>query len=281
MKNKVAPVFIAQDYSAVGRMSTVAAQSVMAAFGVTTAAVPTALFSTQTEGFGTPARQSTDEWLKSTFDHWQDIGMSEFSAGIVGYVGDTGTLSILQSFIKKQSFDNLIIDPVMGDRNDFYPGLGPEYAKAVMKLGKMADILTPNVFELAALTGTKVPLKLNFNLISEMVLSLQDTIGKPVKIVVTGVESKDKVGVLYLQDNQLQWFGNQKVAGHFYGTGDLLTSLLAGFLTLGTEFDEAVKFAVNETNVAIMETANRKNNPNKYGLSLSAVLADVAGFIND
>lgn len=54
---------IAEDFSALGRISMVSALSIFTALNLPTAALPTVMLSTQSEGFQTPKALATTDWL--------------------------------------------------------------------------------------------------------------------------------------------------------------------------------------------------------------------------
>lgn len=90
-------VLIAEDFSAVGRLSMSAAVATFAAFGIQTAAVPTELLSTQTEGFGKPATLQLTDWLPAAFAHWQQIDDLNVDSAVIGYIGQIKTCRQLQT----------------------------------------------------------------------------------------------------------------------------------------------------------------------------------------
>ncbi len=87
---------VIEDFSALGQISMVSALTVLQAMNHTTAALPTAILSTQTEGFGTPKKLSTNQWIKQTIKHWQLVPDLDFSGALVGYIGDTEIISMVE-----------------------------------------------------------------------------------------------------------------------------------------------------------------------------------------
>ena len=73
---------VIEDFSALGQISMVAALTILQSMDYTTASLPTTLLSTQTECFGDPQRLSTNQWIKSSVDHWQLIPDLDFKGEI-------------------------------------------------------------------------------------------------------------------------------------------------------------------------------------------------------
>lgn len=115
------PFLVAEDLSAIGTMSLGVAIPILAALGVPTAVLPTQVLSTQTEGFGTPAKQFSPTWLTATITHWQQERI-QLAGGLIGYVGQVELLQQLVKLVVSQQVHPLIVDPVMGDDGALYPG---------------------------------------------------------------------------------------------------------------------------------------------------------------
>ncbi len=262
-------IFISEDYSAVGRMSLTAAEAVMSAFDFPVVGLPTQIFSTQTEGFGAPVALTVDEWQQQAFEHWKKAKITDFSSGLIGYIGKAEIAENLVNFINRHTFDRLVVDPVMGDQGSFYPGIFPEYASAIKRLGKNADVITPNLFELGTLIGHEV------EDVDGAINELTASTNPNLRVVATGIVRDNQIGVLYLDDSVLRWVGSPRVAGHFYGTGDLFAALLTGYLTAGLPFNRSVELSQHGTYLAVVKTANQSESLRKFGMSLSATLADI------
>ena len=89
-------LMIAEDLTALGQISLANALGVVQAQSVRPAMLPTALLSTQSEGFGTPVALSTEEWLENALAQWLDMG-EEFAGILIGYVGQTALIDKLSS----------------------------------------------------------------------------------------------------------------------------------------------------------------------------------------
>ena len=129
----------------------------------------------------------------------------------------------------------VIVDPTLGDAGKglYVPD---EVAKAVIEeLVPRADILAPNVWELAHLTGadTRTP---------EEALAAARLIGKPV--LVSSVTHGKEIGVIYLDGAEAWMAAHPKLPSAPKGTGDLLSALFGAALLDGLTGSYALGRAV-------------------------------------
>ncbi|WP_295730639.1 PfkB family carbohydrate kinase [uncultured Limosilactobacillus sp.] len=263
-----------EDFSALGQISLVSALSILQSMDFTTAALPTAILSTQTECFGTPQRLATNEWVQSTTNHWQLIPDLDFNGALIGYLGQPDLVASVQKILANKLGNRpVIVDPVMGDEGKLYPGLNKEYIKAIQKLCESATVITPNWTELCLLTGESPQLPAtNQNLKQLMNLLQQRQINA--KVIITGVIHHSAIGCVFQsREEGFEFVGNPQVQGHFYGTGDTFAALILGFLLKDHSLTTAVKLATRMLKVAITETAQEEPVANrKYGLRLGNLI---------
>lgn len=271
-------VLIAEDFSAVGRLSATAAIAVFSAFGLQTATLPTELLSTQTEGFGKPTTQNTDSFIRRATGHWNGLDDLQFNSGIVGYVGKISTANLLYDYLSGVSLPDLLIDPVLGDQGKMYAGFEPGYLDAIKRLALIATIITPNITELGLLSGERLRVNASDDRIHQAVTDYREATHSKAKVIVTGVHRDGGIGCVYVNGNQLKWAGSPLIGGHFYGTGDLFSALLIGYLNFNLDFDTAVQKAVIGVYDAVSLTSRAPQHQRKFGLNLTRSLYNVAKF---
>lgn len=264
---------VIEDFTALGQISMVTATTILQAMGNQTALLPTGLLSTQTEGFHQPVHLATDHWIDQAMDHWQATGVN-FGGAVVGYLGTVTMVQKIGSLLNRQPLSLTVVDPVMADQGELYPGLSAEYPMALRQLCQQATVITPNWTELCLLAGERVqqpsPLACT-KLVSK--LRQQDI---NAAVVVTGVEDGEQVGNWLLQDHQLQWLAYPRYPGHFYGTGDTFAALLYGYLSQGKPLIAAAKMAGDALAQAVAETSALTANERRYGMKLKKLLAYLA-----
>lgn len=271
-------VLIAEDFSAVGRLSATAAIAVFSAFGSQTATLPTEVLSTQTEGFGKPATLNTDEWLQRATDHWNSLDDLNFTSGIIGYIGNSDTANFLHDYFSYLNLEELLIDPVMGDQGKMYEGFDDQYLATIQRLVKIATIITPNVTELSLLSGEKLASDASNEEIGQVIAKWRHDSHSHAKVIVTGVQRDGGIGCVYMNAGRLKWAGSPFISGHFYGTGDLFSALLIGYLNFDLDFDTAVQKAVIGVYDAVSLTTREPQSQRKFGLNLTRSLYNVAKF---
>lgn len=143
----------------------------------------------------------------------------------------------------------VIVDPVMGD---VAPGLyiRPETESALLAdLVPMADVLAPNLWEFARLTGTDI---------AEL-LTAEDVAraahGRGGRWLISSVPSPEGIGVLHVDRDAGMLAETAKVSGKIpNGTGDMLTLRFAGGLVSGFGAEVALGDATGATHEVIART---------------------------
>ena len=143
----------------------------------------------------------------------------------------------------------VIIDPVMGDEA---PGLyiKQETAAALMAdLVPRADILAPNLWEFAKLTGTNIA-----------ALATADDVAREARRrggrwLISSVPSPQGIGMLYVDADVALLAETSRIAGKIpNGTGDMLTLRFTGGLVSGLGVEAALAEAVGATHLVIAKT---------------------------
>ncbi|WP_296112733.1 PfkB family carbohydrate kinase [uncultured Limosilactobacillus sp.] len=265
---------IIEDFSALGQISMVASLSILQTFGCATAALPTSLLSTQTEGFGQPVQLATSAWFKATISHWQDQNV-KISTALIGYLGNQAIISDVIDTLTKFRPSLVLVDPAMADQGELYPGLDSDYVDAIRQLCHKADLITPNVTELALLTDCEVPKWIDLAWVQNCLNKLE-SMGILASVVVSGVRMADQIGSVIAANNQLEFIASPYFSGHFYGTGDTFAPLLLGFLRRGVSLKEAVQKSTKLMEIAVEETSHLTADDRKYGLRLAKLLGKLS-----
>lgn len=277
-------VLVIEDFSALGQISMVAALTVFQAMNYTTAALPTTILSTQTEGFGSPQRINTTNWLTKTIHHWHQVPDLTVSGTLIGYLGQKLIADQIVQLLDSQTQTSpVVIDPVMGDEGALYPGLDLEYVAAIRRLCQQATVITPNWTELCLLTNTPLDFAATREHAQQLVHQLP-SLGIDAQVVITGIEDGCQTGCLVQPDRKRQevFVGNPKLAGHFYGTGDTFAALLLGWLLRDASLQDAVHHATRLVYTAIQATFTEETPLNrKYGLKLGKLVEQLTTESND
>jgi pyridoxine kinase len=134
----------------------------------------------------------------------------------------------------------IVVDPIMGD---FPKGLYVQEDVAVLiaaDLVPRADLVAPNAWELARLTGEPIPNP----------RSAVHALGRP--ILVSSIDCGADIGVVYA-DGREAWLASHRRIDHApNGSGDRLTALFTAALILGSAPAEALRDAVSAVAQGIM-----------------------------
>lgn len=222
--------------------------------------VPTVLFSNHLgkptyRGRAVPAEQAQEmiEGLK-------DLGyLDRVDMLLTGYLGTAETARLAAELAKTiwlhKPYAIFACDPVMGDDDALY--VNPDLADAIAAhLVPIADVLLPNIFELARLTGRTV--KDGAGAL-EAARVLQQSSGVKV-LVATGIpaDRPDRIAALALEDGEVHRAEAPRRKLRVAGTGDTFTALFTGHYVRDGDAASALDYAMRAMDVIC--TATEKAN---------------------
>lgn len=250
------------DLSCMGKCSLSVGMPIMSAYGVETVALPTAVLSTHTTGFGGYVSRDMTEEMRAFAAHWKSLRV-KFDCIYTGYFTSTEQIAFAEEFIREFGGRDVlvVVDPVMGDNGALYDGFTPQHVAAMRRLCAMADIITPNFTEAVFLSG------LGMDASEEALLSALKTPG----VIVTGVRRGDKVGYAARLDGRREEFFRPWESAVLHGTGDVFTAAFCGELLRGSTKRTAFFAAAELCHECICETARRQPS-HWYGLAFEEVL---------
>ena len=238
-----------------GHVGNSAALFPMQAAGLEVAAIPTVIFSNTPDYPTLRGRAMPPDFFADLLQGARERGLPERADFILtGYIGSLDVAKLVAEFVAEAKATNprltYVCDPVMGDAG---PGLYvPETIADVMRdrLLPMADIATPNPFELSWLTGqsianlkdldaarTSLRIAPGAHLITTG-CALQDTPAGHIESVILGADGASRHPVAHLP-----------VA--LPGTGDLFAGLVVASLARGAHLPQAVETAQRLTSRAL------------------------------
>lgn len=242
MTKKIAVI---NDLSGFGRCSLTAAISVISAMGVQPCPLPTAILTAQT---GYPAYYCDDytEKMEHFRREWKKMGQS-FDGIYTGFVASEEQIRQIFHFI--DTFDApdtfLLVDPVLGDDGKTYDLFTPSLLEQMKKLALRADIITPNLTELALLTDTPyetLTIAGDYHRQLSVILKLGQKLCKrgPEHVIVTGIQFTDEqhtkqMGNLCISDEESRLLAFPYIGGSYSGTGDLFASCIAAGIARGED----------------------------------------------
>ena len=160
----------------------------------------------------------------------------KLDAVFTGYFPSPGAVSAVGEALARIRQANpralVLVDPILGDAGRLY--VGEDTARAIRDtLLPLADITTPNLFELQWLTGT-APSS------TDDIAQAARTLGPPKVLVTSAVETTGEIATLLVGAGPPAERLLTTRAGIPNGAGDLLAGLLLGYLLDGQTIEAAL-----------------------------------------
>ncbi|MGX4772170.1 pyridoxal kinase [Bradyrhizobium guangdongense] len=237
-----------------GHVGNSAAVHAIQAEGVNVAAVPTTLLSNHPRYPTLRGRVLDAEFVADLLAGVEERDLVDEAAVLVtGYLGSPDNAVVVADFVERALSRNskliYLCDPVMGDGGRIYVADG--ILDVVRhRLLPAAHLVTPNQFELEMLSGVTIA---DTDSLRAAAAGLAGH--RRIDIVATGCALADtpagQVETILCADGQLSRFATPRLPIRPYGTGDLLTALIAAHLAKGAAIEAAVRLAV-ETIFAVL-----------------------------
>ena len=229
------------DLSGFGRCALAAVIPAISALGIQVCPIPTAVLSTQTDGFENFTFRDLTQDVYPIFSHWSSLGIS-MDCIYSGFLGSFEQISIVRSIFEHSPGALRVVDPVMGDDGALYATMSDEMGYRMRELCSMADVITPNLTECICLLDR--PYEARPLSAGELRRHLKDLCALGAKIaVLTGVVTEDGMMANCAYDSVQGVFSEARsplLPRSYPGTGDLFTSVLTGLLVLGVPLSKAL-----------------------------------------
>lgn len=251
------------------------AMPILSACGHETCILPTALLSTHTGGFGKPVVVHVGEALEGMWKHWKENNIS-FDAILIGYLGSIGAIEIAEKILAEMLAPGgiSIVDPAMADHGKLYSGFDSNYAKAMERLCRKADIILPNITEAAMFAGMPYRENLDETYIAELLTKLRHPC-----VVLTGVGyHEQETGAAVFRNGTIAHYLHPRADRNFHGTGDMFAASFTGALMQENTLLESVKIAADFVCKAIENTCAAP--AHWYGVKFETALPDLIRWLN-
>lgn len=240
-----------------GHVGNSAAVHAIQAEGVNVAAVPTTLLSNHPRYPTLRGRVLDAELVADLLRGVEERGLVDGAAVLVtGYLGSPDNAIVIADFVERALLRNsklvYLCDPVIGDDGRVYVADGI-LDVVRRRLLPAANLITPNQFELELLSGVKIADAEGLRA-AATALARQ----RRIDVIATGCTLVDtpagQLETILCADGQLSRFATPRLPIRPYGTGDLLTGLIAAQLAKGTAVEAAVKLAVETIFAVLLRT---------------------------
>jgi pyridoxine kinase len=213
-----------------GHVGQGAARFALQKLGFEVLALPTVLLSNH-PGHGAPQGETIpSEKLSTLLRGLAARGVLKDTVAILsGYLGEAAHAAVVAEAAAMVRQENpkaiYLCDPVFGDDDGAYAKLGVAEAMA-RDLIPIADIVTPNRFEMVSLTARQI------HDVPSAILAAK-ALGRP-ETVVTSVPLRDgQIGAVAVKSGVAWTAGGPRLEGVPNGTGDLLSALYLGWRLKG------------------------------------------------
>ena len=267
-----------QDISCLGKCSCTVALPILSAMGLETVILPTAVLSTHTMFKNFTCKDLSDQLTPIT-EHWKKENV-KFDAIYTGYLGTCAEIEEVKHIIDtfKTNETMVFIDPAMADNGKLYAAFDQHYADVNATLLSYSDVTDPNITEACFMTGMDYREEYDESYLKELLRRLAKLGAKTA--ILTGVSlSEGKTGVMGL-DRSGGFFSyqNDRIKRTYHGIGDVFSSVLAGAVTLGMDFNTSVQIACDYTRDTIAETVRDPKDP-WYGVDFETTIPELIRMI--
>ena len=267
-------LLLANDLPGVGKVALATSIPIAAVCQVETMLLPTVLLSSHTGGFPDVVIEDMTDLNRAYFRQWKNLNL-ELAGILSGYCRNPQQLSQLAMYAK-QTETPLIVDPIMGDSGRLYTGFTSSYVEAMKELTQSAKLILPNLTEAALLTGREyVGEHYDFSVIEDLLEALAKQV--TADIVLTGISFDDsQIGVAYFQQEtgEITTYLSKKYPANFFGTGDILSTLLAVATIEQINLHQAIPLALEFIDKSLRQTLSL-NRDLKLGIYFEPFLAEL------
>lgn len=232
-------IAIVNDISGFGRCSVTVALPILSAMKIQCGIVPTAILSNHTE-YPDYSLLDFTPYMEEYLNKWKKLAFS-FDGIYTGFLGSARQLAIITEMFQQFSFENRIVDPVMGDHGVVYDSYTDDMCQSMKQLVAHSTLTTPNVTELCILTDHPYHEAITEEKIFDMCEKLAQNGAR--QIVVTGIEKENRIGNAIYENGNFEILYETKILPLRPGTGDVFASILAGGSLHNTPLRESVKTA--------------------------------------
>ena len=227
-----------------GHVGNAAARLALQQLGHEAQGVPTIILSSHAGHKGFAGEATSAALLTALVDALAAQGRLADTDGVLsGYLGSAEQAPIVADAVTRTKAGNraalYCLDPVFGDDGKIYarPGVAEAMRTTLLPL---ADIVTPNAFELATLSGLPVRN-------ADEALLAATSVGRPIVVATSVPVGDDRLGTLMLAGGEAFLATTPRLAAVPRGAGDLFAALLFGQMIAGKSVAEALELAVRAT----------------------------------
>ncbi|NLG13100.1 MAG: pyridoxamine kinase [Lentisphaerae bacterium] len=263
------------DLSGFGKSSLTCVIPILSALGIQVCPLPTAVLSTQSDGFDGYAFDDLTDFMDLTIKYWKELGL-RFDCIYSGFLGSPDQVHLVRRLVEGCRLPDslLVVDPVLGDDGSLYDSVHEDMVATMVDLVKMADVITPNVTELGLIMDKEFHRALTMQEWHDELKAVSEM--GPSKVVVTSAQlvgKEDEIAVVgYERDtDRTNCFATKKLPCSLPGTGDCFASVLTGCLLKNASLNDAIIKTVDFTTICLRRSLEL-GYPAREGIQLELAL---------
>ncbi len=247
----MARVLILSSYVAASRVGGGAQALALARLGIEPLLIPTVLYGRH-PGHGPPGGEAVDpDVFEAMLGGVEAQGLfGGLDAAITGHFSSAEQVAIAAGALTRVKRASpacrVVVDPIMGDADKGLYVREPVAEALAAELVSDADIVAPNAWELARLSGRAVSDPAS-------AIAAARALGRPT--LVSSLEADDGIGVAYVDAAEAWLAVHARRRTAPKGTGDLLTAAFVAALVQGRPPSEALELAVGAVAEAVEDAA--------------------------
>lgn len=265
-------ILIINDVTGYGRVSSFAMLPVMSAYGYHPYVLPTALVS-NTMDYGNSAILDTTGFMRDAIEKWRGFGFG-FSVISTGLINSSEQIDIICDLIDSQGSPFVLVDPIMADDGQLYPGMYEKAVECYRKLAARSNIIVPNFTEATMIAEMfEDRTSLNDDEFCTLINGLKKYAAHD--IVITGCRSNDGMhfNLAYsAKDEKIEKIEYETVPISLVGTGDVFSACLLCEYMNGTALSNAVKGAAELVRKIAQDNID---NPDRFDIVIENTLLNV------
>lgn len=260
------------DLSSYAKSSLTVVLPVLESLGVECAVLPTALISTQTDGYDSIFFKDETDSMRRILAKHIELGI-EYDGIYSGFLGSAEQMMIVDDILDHYSHAFKLVDPVLGDNGELYQTMSNEHVDAMRNLVKRADMITPNYTEARLLTGRSFSNGLSMKDISVLVDSLKK-LGPECGVITSVPLQIGMLGNVAYSNDDIRVFQYEDLGISYPGAGDLFASIAFSLCLNERDFFPSVLFATEISTEAI-RYARKEERERRRGIDLYPVFAEI------
>jgi pyridoxine kinase len=224
-----------------GHVGNAAARFALQRLGHEVWAVPTVLLSSHAGYTKVGGESLSADLLRRLIDGLDANGwLGQADAVLSGYLGHKDHAGVVADAVRRARTNGRTIyclDPVFGDAGRAYakPGVAEAMARELLPL---ADIVTPNVFELSSLTSVAIR-----NADDALVAARR--LGRPIVVVTSVPAGEGRIGTLAVSKDEAWLASTPLLENPPHGSGDLMAALFLAHRLAGRSLRDALAATVS------------------------------------